>query len=145
MTVRQALSWIVREFVLFLIGGAAYCGIEILFRGYTHWSMYILGGLCFVIIGLINEVLTWKIPLISQMFISSIVITVLEFITGCIVNLWLGIGVWDYSDQPYNLLGQICLLFTNLWFLLSLVGIFLDDIIRWKLFGEGKPRYRIFM
>lgn len=145
MTVRQTLSWIVRELVLFLIGGAAYCGIEILFRGYTHWSMYILGGLCFVIIGLINEVLTWKIPLISQMFISSIVITVLEFITGCIVNLWLGIGVWDYSDQPYNLLGQICLLFTNLWFLLSLVGIFLDDIIRWKLFGEGKPRYRIFM
>lgn len=145
MSIRQSLSWIVRELVLFLIGGAAYCGIEILFRGYTHWSMYILGGLCFVIIGLINELLTWKIPLISQMFISSIVITVLEFITGCIVNLWLGIGVWDYSDQPYNLLGQICLLFTNLWFLLSLVGIFLDDIIRWKLFGEGKPRYRIFM
>lgn len=145
MSMRQLLSWIVRELVLFLIGGAAYCGIEILFRGYTHWSMYILGGLCFVIIGLINELLTWKIPLISQMFISSIVITVLEFITGCIVNLWLGIGVWDYSDQPYNLLGQICLLFTNLWFLLSLVGIFLDDIIRWKLFGEGKPRYRIFM
>ena len=145
MSMRQLLSWIVRELVLFLIGGAAYCGIEILFRGYTHWSMYILGGLCFVIIGLINELLPWKIPLISQMFISSIVITVLEFITGCIVNLWLGIGVWDYSDQPYNLLGQICLLFTNLWFLLSLVGIFLDDIIRWKLFGEGKPRYRIFM
>lgn len=145
MSMRQLLSWIVRELILFLIGGAAYCGIEILFRGYTHWSMYILGGLCFVIIGLINELLTWKIPLISQMFISSIVITVLEFITGCIVNLWLGIGVWDYSDQPYNLLGQICLLFTNLWFLLSLVGIFLDDIIRWKLFGEGKPRYRIFM
>lgn len=145
MSMRQLLSWIVRELVLFLIGGAAYCGIEILFRGYTHWSMYILGGLCFVIIGLINELLTWKIPLISQMFISSIVITVLEFITGCIVNLWLGIGVWDYSEQPYNLLGQICLLFTNLWFLLSLVGIFLDDIIRWKLFGEGKPRYRIFM
>lgn len=145
MSMRQLLSWIVRELTLFLIGGAAYCGIEILFRGYTHWSMYILGGLCFVIIGLINELLTWKIPLISQMFISSIVITVLEFITGCIVNLWLGIGVWDYSDQPYNLLGQICLLFTNLWFLLSLVGIFLDDIIRWKLFGEGKPRYRIFM
>ena len=145
MSMRQLLSWIVRELILFLIGGAAYCGIEILFRGYTHWSMYILGGLCFVIIGLINELLTWKIPLISQMFISSIVITVLEFITGCIVNLWLGIGVWDYSDQPYNLLGQICLLFTNLWFLLSLIGIFLDDIIRWKLFGEGKPRYRIFM
>lgn len=137
--------WTVRELILFIIGGLAYYGIEILFRGYSHWSMFLLGGLCFVIIGLLNEGLTWKMPLVSQMVLSALIITGLEFLTGCIVNLWLGLGVWDYSDQPYNLLGQICLLFSNLWALLSLVAIYLDDLIRWKLFGFHKPRYTIFM
>lgn len=134
-----------REVALFLVGGCAYCTIELLFRCYTHWSMFILGGLCFALIGLLNEWFTWKMPLISQMFISMIIITVLEFFTGCIVNLLLGLMIWDYTDQPYNLFGQICLLFSNLWFLLSLVAIVLDDLIRWKFFGHPKPKYKIFM
>lgn len=141
---RKKLRQFGHELFLFLCGGLIYCLIEILFRGRTHWSMYILGGLCFVIIGLLNEYFK-KMPLVSQMLISSVVITVLEFITGCIVNLWLGLGVWDYSNQPYNLCGQICLLFTNLWFMLSLLGIFLDDLIRHKLFHKKMPKYHVFM
>ena len=125
------------------IGSIIYMSLEILWRGYTHWTMGILGGICFICLGLINELLSWETPLILQMLIGGIIITILEFITGCIVNLWLDWNIWDYSDLPYNLLGQISLFSSIGWIGLSLVGIVLDDYIRWKWFGEEKPRYKL--
>ena len=124
-----------------VIGSIIYMSLEILWRGYTHWTMGVLGGICFICLGLINELLSWETPLVLQMFIGSIIITVLEFITGCIVNLWLGWNVWNYTWQP-NLWGQISLYSSIGWIGLSLVGIVLDDYIRWKCFGEDKPRYK---
>lgn len=124
------------------IGGAIYILLELLWRGYSHWTMFILGGICFIALGLINEILSWDTPLIGQMVIGGAIITILEFVTGCIINLWLGWHVWDYSDMPCNLLGQISLLSSVGWIGLSLVGIVLDDFIRWKCFGEEKPRYK---
>lgn len=130
--------------LLFFIGGFAYCGIELIFRGYSHISMLIAGGICFVLIGLLNEIFPYKVSIISQMFISSIIITVVEFISGYIVNILLGLNVWDYSDLPYNFLGQICLLFSNIWFVLSLPAILLDDYLKYFLLGEERPSYKIF-
>ena len=128
---------------LFITGGTIYGMIEMLSRGYTHWTMGVLGGICFICLGLINELLSWKTPLVLQMLIGSTIITILEFITGCIVNLWLDWNIWDYSDLPYNLLGQISLFSSIGWIGLSLVGIVLDDYIRWKWFGEDKPKYKL--
>lgn len=48
-----------KEAVLALIGGSIYVFIELVWRGYSHISMFILGGVCFVIIGLINELFPW--------------------------------------------------------------------------------------
>ena len=129
---------------LFCVGGVVYALLEIMWRGYTHWSMMILGGLCFLLIGGINEHIEWEEPLWSQMLKGSIIITILEFITGCIVNLILGWDVWDYSKLPFNLLGQICLPFSILWFFVSLIAIVLDDYIRYYFFGEDKPHYKLF-
>ena len=128
-----------KSIILFMIGGATYNVIELLFRGYTHWSMFILGGLCFILIGLLNEV--FKLSITSQMLLSSVIITGLEFITGVIVNLMFQLNIWDYSNLPYNFMGQICLLFFNLWFLLSFVGIVIDDYIRSILYDESMPTY----
>ena len=105
--------------------------------------MFLLGGICFVFLGLINEVLSWQMQLWQQMIIGAIGITILEFVTGCIVNLWLGWGVWDYSGLPGNLLGQICPQYTVLWMPVSLAGIILDDWIRYWKFGEERPHYRL--
>ena len=127
---------------LFFVGATIYVVIEKLYRGYSHWTMFLLGGICFIPLGLINEVLPWDMPLLLQMFIGGMIITVLEFITGCIVNLWLGWNVWDYSELPFNLWGQISLFSSIVWVGLSLVGIVLDDFIRWKFFDEEKPHYR---
>jgi uncharacterized membrane protein len=128
---------------LFLIGGFAYGGIEIIFRGYSHISMLAAGGICFILIGLINEVQSGEIALIKQMIISAVIITTVELITGLIVNIWLNLNVWDYSDYPYNLMGQICIYYTVIWFLLSPLAIFMDDYIRYFIMGEKKPRYKI--
>ena len=130
--------------LLWIIGGIIYTIMEILFRGYTHYSMFILGGICFICLGLINEILSWETPLALQMLIGSTIITILEFITGCIVNLWLGWNVWDYSGLPLNLLGQICLPFSILWYFISAIGIVIDDYIRYIYFDEERPRYKLF-
>ena len=127
---------------LFFVGATIYVIIEKLYRGYSHWTMFLLGGICFIALGLINEVMPWDMPLLLQMFIGGAIITVLELITGCVVNLWLGWNVWDYSELPFNLWGQISLFSSIVWVGLSLVGIVLDDYIRWKFFGEEKPRYK---
>ena len=128
---------------LFDVGGLLYILIELIWRGYSHWTMFVLGGICFIFLGLINEVLPWQMPLWQQILIGAVVITVLEFLTGCIVNLWLGWGVWDYSGMPGNFLGQICLQYMLLWMPVSLIGIVLDDWIRYRTFGEQRPRYNV--
>src|SRR5574344_136296 len=127
---------------LFFVGATIYVIIEKLYRGYSHWTMFLLGGICFIALGLINEVIPWDMPLLLQMFIGGVIITILEFITGCVVNLWLGWNVWDYSELPFNLWGQISLFSSIVWVGLSLAGIVLDDTIRWKFFSEDKPHYR---
>ena len=120
------------EAILFLIGGRLYTWIELLWRGWTHWTMFYLGGGCFVIMGLLNEYkFIWQQSLLMQSVVSAILITIFEFITGCIVNLWLGWQVWDYSSLPFNLYGQICLYYFLLWIPLSMAGIILDDWIRY--------------
>ena len=134
---------ICKGIILFGIGGLLYILIELLWRGYTHWTMFLVGGLCFLLIGGLNNWYPWEMSIIQQMAISAVIVTVVEFLSGCIINLWLGWHVWDYSDMPFNVMGQICLLFTVLWFLLSLVAIILDDFLRYILFNEEKPHYKI--
>ena len=132
-----------KNLFLFLVGGFAYVCIELLVRGFSHWTMFVVGGLCFFLVGAINEV-TPKMALVKQMALSCVIITAIEFLSGCILNLWLGLDIWDYSDEFGNLFGQICLKHSCYWFLLSLVGIVLDDYIRYRLFQEPKPKYTLF-
>ena len=80
----------------------------------------------------------------SGVIVAVIIATILEFITGIIVNIILKWNIWDYSNMFGNILGQICPLFTILWFFVSIIAIITDDLIRWKFFNEEKPKYKIF-
>lgn len=127
-----------------ITGGLLYVLIETVWRGKSHWTMFFLGGLCFLALGMINEVLSWDTPLWQQILFGACLITGLEFLTGCIVNLWLGWDVWDYSAMPGNILGQICPRYFILWLPVSLAGIVLDDLLRYLWWGEDRPRYKLF-
>lgn len=105
--------------ILFLLGGLTYGFIEILWRRRTHISMVITGGLCFLILYKIFTKFK-DMLLLYKCVIGSAVITTLEFFCGCIVNLLLKLNVWDYSKLPFNLLGQICILYSVLWGLLTI-------------------------
>ncbi len=130
-----------KEIFLMVTGGLMYTILELVWRGHSHWTMFALGGLCFAFIGLINELIPWCMPIWQQACIGTAIITVLEFLTGCIVNLWLGWGVWDYSGMPLNLLGQICVPYILLWIPVALMAIILDDWLRYWMFDEERPRY----
>lgn len=128
---------------LFWFGGATYVALEVIWRGYSHWTMLLLAGILFIIIGLLNEIWSWNLKFRYQVLISTAIATILELFTGLIVNVCLGWNVWDYSNVPFNFLGQICLPYTFLWVALSAVAIILDDTLRWKFFGEEKPHYTL--
>ena len=122
-------NFVLKEFIIFLVFGFLYCILEILFRGYTFISMYFIGGICGVLIGLINDK-TPDMPLFYQCLLGSIMVTLIEFITGYILNIKLGLHIWNYSNLPYNYKGQICLMFSCIWFFLSIPVIYLDDFLK---------------
>ena len=128
---------------LFHLGGGTYTTIELLYRNETYIQMYVLGGLCFLICGLLNEIYEWDLGLIKQVFIGTVIVTFLEFATGMIFNVWLEMNMWSYHDLPFNLCGQIALPFVGAWMILVLIAILIDDQIRYRFFNEAKPKYKL--
>ena len=104
--------------ILFAIGGAAYGAIEVLWRGYTHWSMILTGGSCFAVLYKIL-IRAASCSMKVKCCIGSAVITWFEFTAGFVFNHCLRLGVWDYSDRRFNFCGQICPLYSLLWGLLT--------------------------
>ncbi len=110
----------------FAVGGFAYGLIEVVFRGYTHWTMVLLGGAVMALLNLINQS---KISLWVRCLLGATVITSLEYSVGMVVNVALGWNVWDYSDKFLNLKGQICPQFSLVWFFLCIPAYWLCEKI----------------
>ena len=123
-----------RNCILFYLGGSAYFILELLWRGRSHGSMFLLGGTCFLLIGRISRLLR-NIPIAMQLILSAGLVTALELLTGLMVNR--GYQVWDYRRMPCNYRGQICLSYAMLWIPVSLLAILLyntaDRTLRHKL------------
>lgn len=125
-------NFILKEFIIFTIFGLMYVTIELLYRGHTHYSMFIVGGICGVLIGLINDN-TPDMPLLPQCILGAVIITIIELLTGLFLNVYLGLNVWDYSNQPFNFMGQICPQFCVIWCILSILVIRIDDWLKEKV------------
>ena len=135
---------IILNTILFFSIGGIYYFLEIAFDGDSHWSMALLGAICGYLIGRLNEKkLTWEMPLWKQVLLGECIVLPLEFVTGVVVNIWLGLNIWDYSNLPFNILGQSSLLFAFIFIPVILLGIFIDDYYRWIIMGEDKPRYKL--
>lgn len=128
---------------LWTLGGVLYYSFEMIFRGFSHWSMFILGGICFLFFWTQGRLLGWSDPMWLQVVRCTIFVVACEFITGMIVNKWLNWEVWDYSDQPYQVFGQICLPFAVIFSGLCAIGIMFSGHIMHWVYGEEKPNYHI--
>ncbi len=104
---------------LFLFGGGCYLLLELLWRKRTHWSMGLIGGIAFLLLFLVFTRIGPE-RLLLKGVVGAVMITAVEFLGGAVVNVQLKWNVWDYSSLPANLYGQVCLLYSGLWFLLSM-------------------------
>ncbi len=116
---------------VFTIGAAGYTCAEIIWRGWTHWSMTLTGGLCALGIHLINK--KSKRNFAVRTIESTAFITAMEFSVGCLVNKLLKWQVWDYSKMPLNICGQICPQYIILWVPLAALALIIS-----RLFSEGE-------
>ena len=103
---------------LFIIGGLGYVLIELAWRRRSHVSMFFVGGLCFELMGAIHTRLA-RLALPLRCLLCAAAVSAVELVSGCILNRWLRLDVWDYSRMRYNLLGQVCLLYSLFWLVLS--------------------------
>lgn len=128
---------------IWTLGGALYYTFEMVFRGFSHWSMFVLGGFCLLFCAQQGLWVDWTDPLWLQLLRCIVFVTACEFITGIIVNKWMRWGVWDYSDQPFHLWGQICLPFIIIFSGLCAVGIFLAGYLLHWIYREKKPHFHV--
>lgn len=110
--------------VIFLVGGCLYSTVEIVYRQYTHISMFFAGGICLVLISIIDA-LTPGVRFVFKPFLCGLAITAVELVFGLIFNVALGMSIWNYSGEPLNLFGQVCLSFSLLWVLISIPALLL--------------------
>ena len=132
---------VARLFWLWFVLGSFYAVLETVWRGgTTHPVMVLVGGLCGVCVSQIAQLRQLRgAPVLLMSLIGTSIVLLIEFASGCVLNLWWGWDVWDYAERPVNLFGQICLLYAALWFVIMPFVIWLTGWLRCKWWGEPHP------
>ena len=134
----------VKVIFLWLNLGIYYFAIEGLWRirsngGWANVLMILVGGLCGVVVGGINQIpALYKLKVIVQALIGAAAILCVEFAAGYLFNIVLGLKIWNYSNLPLNIMGQVCVLYGVFWFLIAPFAIWMEDSMRFEFFKEGK-------
>jgi hypothetical protein len=115
-------------FAAAFLGAAGYGVLELLWRGRTHWSMLLAGGLCFSFLYMLSSVDSMSNG--KKLLLGGLMITTVELLFGILLNLRLGWNIWDYSSRALNLKGQICALYSFYWFLICIPGLRLCTHLR---------------
>ena len=115
---------------LFIIGGSAGWLIELIFRRMAHgkWinpgflcgpclplygtGVLVLYGFCNIDLSFIPQIWLRKVFLIIAL---TVVLTVIEYITGIVFVKFFHVKLWDYSSCRGNIQGVICPLFSLAW------------------------------
>ena len=144
------LSNFLLSMLMWTWGGTLYFFMEVVYKtlsgnpDHISWTMIIVAFILCIPLERFGDELPWEMPMILQTIICAIAITITELIAGLILNVWLGLHVWDYSELPFNFMGQICLQFSLLWVVLSFLGIKAFDWIRYTIVGGIRPQYKMF-
>lgn len=123
-----------KNLLLFYLGGAVYFIMELLWRGRSYGSMFLLGGICFWLLGQFGTHFP-RVPLAVKAVLGAALVTALELGTGLLVNR--DFTVWDYRSLPYNYHGQICLNFSLLWVPVSLIAMLLYEKAEQRIEAAG--------
>ena len=118
------------KFAMFLLGGTGYVGLEFLWRGRSHISMFLAGGVCFLLLGKLEEVKP-RLPAALRCLVGAGIITVVELAAGLLANR--DYRVWDYRQMPFNYHGQICLVYSLLWIPVSFGAMLLYKLLTKRL------------
>lgn len=132
--------WLTGSCLSFLAGGAGYVLLELLYRGRSHGCMFLCGGVCVALIGMLNEFAP-ALPLSVQALLGACIITGAELVFGLAFNR--SFAIWDYRALPHNFRGQICPQFFGCWVILSPLAVLVDDALR-ALLGAPLPHYVLF-
>ena len=133
----------IREWMkTFGIGAIGYASLELLWRKRTHWTMAVTGGICFTGIYELERLMSGQ-RLWKKCLAGTAMITAVELAAGCLLNKKLHLGVWDYSRQPFNLNGQICPLFSALWFMLCIPLFPACKILRQKALPAARIEVQV--
>ena len=140
------MKWVLnKNLFLFYIGFTTYVSIEIIWKGSSHWIMGCCGGIALVLLDKINDKISWDTDILLQGCVGSVLITGMEFIIGNLYLAGLLPKMWDYSNMWLNYKGIVCLPFSLLWIVLSIVAIFLADSINYYIYKElPVPYYKLF-
>ena len=135
-------SKLLKVLLIWFILGMMYFTLEGIWRipkgGYANIAMLPVGGLCGLCVGTINQIPKfYNMKIIYQSIIGAVITTIIEFISGLFLNCYLQLGIWDYSNLPVNILGQVCLPFSLIWFVIMPLCIWLEDKIRYVFWNEG--------
>lgn len=115
--------------ILYTIGGGSYVLLELLYRGRSHWSMFALGGACFLAIGIPGRRLRRR-HLALRSLLGAATITAGELLCGLTLNR--DHAIWDYRRLPLNFQGQICLPFSLIWIGVSaLAAVLFEGCDKW--------------
>lgn len=137
----------VLSMLLWSWGGTVYFLLEVAFKTITghperiSWTMLVVAILLTVPVERAGAELPWSCPLWLQALCCSALVTAVELVSGLVLNLWLGLDIWDYTDLPGNFLGQICPQYSAVWWVLCLVFIPAFDWLRYAVEDGNRPHY----
>ena len=136
------MSRVLKVLTIWFLMGMVYFVIEGIWRipkgGDANVVMLPIGGLCGLLIGSINQIPKfYNMSVFKQSLIGTGIVLVIEYTAGYILNIKMGLDIWDYSDMFFNINGQICLEFGLIWLLIMPAAIWLEDFIRFKFWNEG--------
>lgn len=92
-------------------------------RGFMRGPVIPIYGTGAIII--LFAVIPFRTSPILVFIIGTIAASVLEFVTGFVMERIYKVRYWDYSDKPFNLCGYICLFNSLCWGVLSILLIYL--------------------
>ncbi len=106
--------------------------IEVIYRSITQRQIINAGflfgpfipiygfGASFIIL-LEFQIKQWPLPVIIVTY--GILLTVIEYIAGFILEKTFKLKLWDYSQNKFNIHGRICLLFSLFWTALAIIFV----------------------